>query len=216
MSNNLTRAEIIVKGKVQRVAYRDAVDDIAAEIDITGFVENLKPRDARIIAEGEEDDINKFIESIRIKKFPINVKEVIVEFKPPTGEFEYFEIKRGDPDEEMGERLDIAGTLLYKSLEKHDETVAILKDMKGTQEDMKGTQEEIKGTLGDIKNTQEDMKKTIGDIKDTQDHTNTKISIIAENTEVIKYNTSRLHVMEKEITILKEDMAQVKKVLALA
>ena len=209
MSNNLTRAEIIVKGKVQRVAYRDAVDDIAAEIDITGFVENLKPRDVRIIAEGEEDDINKFIESIRIKKFPINVKEVIVEFKPPTGEFEYFEIKRGDPDEEMGERLDIAGTLLYKSLEKHDETVAILKDMKGTQEDMKET-------LGDIKNTQEDIKETIGDIKDTQDHTNTKISIIAENTEVIKYNTSRLHVMEKEITILKEDMAQVKKVLALA
>ena len=33
----MKRAEIIVKGKVQRVGYRDTVEDIAVDTKITGF-----------------------------------------------------------------------------------------------------------------------------------------------------------------------------------
>jgi acylphosphatase len=48
------RAKIIVKGEVQRVGYRDAVEKIARKLSINGFVENLKPYDVRIVCEGEE------------------------------------------------------------------------------------------------------------------------------------------------------------------
>lgn len=60
----MKRAVIIAKGKVQRVGYRDAVEEIARKLEITGFVENVKPYDVRIVAEGEDDNIEQFIDMI--------------------------------------------------------------------------------------------------------------------------------------------------------
>ena len=51
----MKRAVIIAKGEVQRVGYRDAVEKIARKLKLTGFVENLKPYDGRIVAEGKQD-----------------------------------------------------------------------------------------------------------------------------------------------------------------
>ena len=111
----MKRARIIVKGRVQRVGYRDEVEEIARRLGIKGFVENVKPYDIRIVTEGEDEAISEFIE--RIKRFPIDVESVEVSFEDFKGEFEYFEIKRGDWQEELGERLDTAGKLLYRSVE---------------------------------------------------------------------------------------------------
>ncbi len=116
----MKRAVIIAKGEVQRVGYRDTVEKIARKLKLTGFVENLKPYDVRIVAEGEQDVLDEFITQIRIEKHPItpiSVEDLNVEFESATDEFEYFEIKRGDWQDELGERLDIAGALLYRSVE---------------------------------------------------------------------------------------------------
>ncbi len=121
----MKRAILIVKGEVQRVGYRDAVEKIARKLNIRGFVENLKPYDVRIVAEGEDADISKFIEQIKIKKFSIDVESTEVGFEEYKSEFEYFEIKRGDWHEELLERLDTAGTLLYKSVELGENSVAL-------------------------------------------------------------------------------------------
>ena len=115
--NKMKRAEIIAKGDVQRVGYRDAVEKIARKLNITGFVENLKPYDVKIVAEGEEDILDEFITQIRIEDPPISVEDADVEFGAATHEFEYFEIRRGDPQEELGERMDTAGAMLYRSVE---------------------------------------------------------------------------------------------------
>ncbi len=125
----MNRVEIIVKGKVQTVAFRDVVEDIAVNLRIVGFVENIKPRDVRIVAEGSEENIKKFIELIKVKKFPIFVESVNVEYKGVTGEFNDFEIKRGDWHEELGERMDAAGKLLYANLEVSKESLEIGKNM---------------------------------------------------------------------------------------
>ncbi|MGB2727735.1 MAG: acylphosphatase [Halobacteriota archaeon] len=121
----MKRAILIVKGEVQRVGYRDAVEKIARKLNITGFVENLKPYDVRIVAEGEDANISKFIEQIEIKKFSIDVESTEVSFEAYKDEFEYFEIKRGDWHEELLERLDTAGALLYKSVELGEKSVAL-------------------------------------------------------------------------------------------
>ena len=39
------RVEIIAKGEVQRVGYRDIVQKIARKLNIAGSVENIKPYD---------------------------------------------------------------------------------------------------------------------------------------------------------------------------
>ena len=121
----MKRARIIVKGRVQRVGYRDEVEEIARRLGIKGFVENIKPYDIRIVTEGEDEAISEFIERIKIKRFPIDVESVEVSFEDFKGEFEYFEIKRGDWQEELGERLDTAGKLLYRSVELSERSVEL-------------------------------------------------------------------------------------------
>jgi acylphosphatase len=91
----MKRAIVIATGKVQKVNYRDAVGEIARKLKITGFVENLKP----------------------YEKFPIEVEAIEVRLEDFKGEFKYFEIKMGEWGEEIAERLDTAGKLLYKSAE---------------------------------------------------------------------------------------------------
>lgn len=94
MDQRLKRAEIIVKGDVQGVGYRSTVERIARKLNIKGYVKNLIPCDVKIVAEGEEENLNAFIEAIKIKQYPINVKGVEVSYKEATNEFEYFEIRR--------------------------------------------------------------------------------------------------------------------------
>jgi acylphosphatase len=169
----MKRAAIIVKGKVQRVGYRDEVEEIARRLKITGFVENTKPYDVRIVAEGENSNLERFIEEIKIKKYPIDVERLEVRFEDFKGEFEYFEIKRGEWQEEFGERLDTAGKLLYKavglgerSVGLGEESVSIGRKMLEKQDDAIG---EIRGLRQDLKSYMEErfdrLEREIGIIK---------------------------------------------------
>jgi len=121
----MQRLIIIAKGEVQRVGYRDAVQKIARKLGITGYVENLENGDVKIVAEGEENILREFIEKIKINKFPIFVEKIETKFSEPTKEFKYFKIKRGDWREELGERFDLAGTLLYRSVELGEKSVEL-------------------------------------------------------------------------------------------
>ena len=47
----MKRVAIIAKGRVQRVGYRDEVEEIARKRKITGFVGYAKPYEGRIVAE---------------------------------------------------------------------------------------------------------------------------------------------------------------------
>ncbi len=140
----MQRAIIIAKGNVQRVGYRDVVEREAREMCLTGFVENIKPYDVKIVCEGENANLNSFIELIKIKMFPIDVKELDVSFEDATGDFEYFEIKRGDIVEELGERLDLARGEMTKMIGKQDEMI-------GKQDEMIGKQDEMINTLENFK-----------------------------------------------------------------
>ena len=158
----MKRAVILAKGRVQRVGYRDGVEEIARQLEITGFVENVKPYDVRIVAEGDDSAMERFIEEIKIKKYPIDVERLEVQFEDFKSEFEYFEIKRGEWHEELGERLDAPGKLLYKSVELGEETISIGKKMLEKQDKMLEKQdmmlEKQDNTIGEIRGLREDLK----------------------------------------------------------
>ncbi len=107
------------------MGYRDEVQRIARKLGITGYVENLKPYDVRIVAEGEEEKLREFLEMIKIRRYPIFVEDIEVEWGPATGEFSYFEIRRGEWQEELFERLDVAARLLYRSVELGEKSVEL-------------------------------------------------------------------------------------------
>ena len=107
----MKRAILIAKGKVQKVGYRDFVQDNARELGITGYVENLEDGNVKVVCEGEEPKIEDFIKGIKVKKDFIDVVEISVEYEAPTGEFKVFKIKYGEVAEELGDRMGAA--LLY-------------------------------------------------------------------------------------------------------
>jgi len=102
---------ITVSGEVQRVGYRDRVAKIARYYHITGRVRNCEGYDVEITAEGREEDLEEFISAIRITEEPIHVEAIEILPGVVEGKWKYFEIQRGEPNEELGERLDAA--LIY-------------------------------------------------------------------------------------------------------
>ena len=100
----MVRAKIVAEGNVQKVGYRDEVQRIARELGVKGFVENLRDGNVGIVCEAREEVIDKFVKKIKIKKDFIDVKDAnISEKTKPTGKFEYFDIKYGKIEEELGE-----------------------------------------------------------------------------------------------------------------
>ncbi len=52
------RSVINASGEVQRVGYRGVVEHAARKMKLTGFAENIKPYDVRIVCEGEKASID--------------------------------------------------------------------------------------------------------------------------------------------------------------
>ena len=101
------RAVITVRGRIQKVGYRDVVAEIANNMDITGIVENLTDgTNVKIIAEAKKEVLDEFIEVLWLKdEALIKVINIDVSFQSPTGEFEFFDIVYEDFNKEAFERI---------------------------------------------------------------------------------------------------------------
>jgi len=118
-------AVAVAKGDVQSVGYRDDVLRIARRLGVTGQVINLRPYDVEIVAEGDEDTLRSFLDRIRIRKYPVFVDDLEVRWEQYGGDFEYFEIKRGEWQDEMLEWFDTACRLLYCTVELGERSVEL-------------------------------------------------------------------------------------------
>lgn len=100
------KAEIIVKGKVQKSGYRDYVQETARSLNVKGHVENLKDGSVKIVCETDKPTLEKFIQLITLKTDLITVENVeITKIQPAKDEYQYFDIKYGSVVEEFGEGL---------------------------------------------------------------------------------------------------------------
>ncbi len=128
--------ELIVRGNVQRVGYRNIVSQAAFELGINGYVENLPDESVRIVVKGNEGKIREFINKIKIRKWPINVENIKQRKIPVKTSFKGFAILRGKPTKEMAERADEAALYMHKMYnEMHsfrEETGKNLKQLEDT------------------------------------------------------------------------------------
>ena len=162
----MKRVVIIAKGEVQRVGYRDEVERIARKLGLTGYVENLKPYDVMIVAEGDEERLKQFIELVKIQKFPIFVENLEVTWQEATGEFSFFEIRRGDWTEELFERLDAAGRLLYRNVELSEKAVELgEKNLKLSERAVELGEKNLKLGRAILKAIREESEKTREEIR---------------------------------------------------
>ena len=71
--------QIIVKGKVQGVYYRQSAKEKAVDLKITGTVQNTEDGDVLIIATGNPDQLSTFTDWCRVGPTRANVTEVLIE-----------------------------------------------------------------------------------------------------------------------------------------
>jgi acylphosphatase len=106
----MIRAILYISGNVQHANYRSKVVSIAKKYNVTGNVQNLSNGNVKVIAEGEENDLERFIQDINIRNTLINVTDLKKEYSTPTDEYEGFYKLVGEG--ETDERLDTAADLL--------------------------------------------------------------------------------------------------------
>ena len=182
----MQRVEIIASGRVQRVGFRDLVETIAQDLGLSGTVENQKPYDVRIVAEGEERALQAFVEGLKVERGQIRVRDLEVRWSEATGEFPYFQILRGDWHEELGERFDVAVGLLYRSIEIGEENLAL-----GRENVAIGRENLAIGRM--MLDKQDHMLDKQDQMLDKQD---TTISILKN----IKEDTSEIGVIKEEVS----------------
>ncbi len=167
----MNRANITVKGRVQRAGYRDTIDRFAYQHDLTGYVENLEDGTVKIVCEGEKDDIERFIEEIQVVKYPIKVTDVTVKYSEATGEFEFFDIVREeDFTKAVYERMDIAaeylGNIYSETRKVHEETRNVHEVTKKVHEVTKKVHEETKKVHEETKKVGEKVEEGFTEVKD--------------------------------------------------
>ncbi|OFV67744.1 MAG: acylphosphatase [Candidatus Syntrophoarchaeum caldarius] len=146
--NSIEQAHLIIKGRVQKAGYRDHIDEMAFNLDLTGYVKNLPDGSVEVVCEGEREKIEQFIDLIWIKQYPISVEDIEVDYSDATGEFRDFEIIREeDLTEAVYERMDTAARYmremnrnLGEKIDKVGEKVDIVAEKvdAGREENKKG------------------------------------------------------------------------------
>ena len=197
----MRRVEVLVIGDVQRVGFRDVVQKTARKLGICGTVQNQEPYDVKIVAEGEKDHLDEFLGYLRLQKHPILVEDLVVQWMDATGEFPYFKILRGDWQEEMGERFDVASGMLSENIElskqmlkKQDKTIELQIEMIKRQDKMLDMQIEMIKRQDKMLDMQQDtidrQEETVVEIRgmrsDLHDHLDRRFARIEDEIGEIK------------------------------
>ena len=93
--NEVVRAHVWVKGRVQGVGFRAHVEYCARQIgELTGWVRHVGYDTVEAVTEGERQDVELFITAMKQGPRASRVDESRVEWETPTGEFQEFGVKR--------------------------------------------------------------------------------------------------------------------------
>ena len=91
--NQVNRLHAFIEGRVQGVGFRYFVLRAVEDREISGWVRNRRDGRVEVIAEGEQEDLNRLLNDLR--KGPINaeVQGVDYEFTNVRRKFNHFRIR---------------------------------------------------------------------------------------------------------------------------
>jgi acylphosphatase len=87
------RATIKFTGRVQGVGFRYTTVNIARRFAITGWVRNELDGSVQCVAEGQQQELDRFIEAVK-HAMAGHIENVDVQSSPATGEFTGFDVRR--------------------------------------------------------------------------------------------------------------------------
>ncbi|MBU1292441.1 acylphosphatase [Patescibacteria group bacterium] len=87
------RFEAIVSGRVQLVMYRDFAQRKARSLKLVGEVRNLSDGTVSVVAEGDQEVLERYLQRLHHGPLLARVDEVSPEWKEATGVFKDFLIR---------------------------------------------------------------------------------------------------------------------------
>jgi acylphosphatase len=78
-------------GRVQGVGFRATAAHLARPYAVTGWVRNLSDGRVQLFAEGQEDEVNRFLAAVR-ERWRDYVEREEIEPREPTGKMKRFQI----------------------------------------------------------------------------------------------------------------------------
>ncbi len=87
------RLQAIVHGRVQGVSFRYYTANRARELGLLGYVGNRGDGSVEVVAEGRRADLEQLLSFLRIGPRSAVVTDVRVDWTPPAGEFDRFEVR---------------------------------------------------------------------------------------------------------------------------
>ena len=87
----MKRVNVFYSGRVQGIGFRYTAVDCASKYPIAGYVKNLPDGRVEVVAEGEEADLNNFLNDIR-KVMLCYIQDERFSWEPATGKFRQFGI----------------------------------------------------------------------------------------------------------------------------
>jgi acylphosphatase len=178
------RANIIVRGRVRGVGFRHIVDKKAYFCQIKGKVWNESDGTVRMICEGEQEDLARFIKGIRVKQWPIMVTKIKVDYSKATGQFKGFEVIRGEyTTKDIIERLDLGLEFMRESFSeqsgKQDRTIGAIDGLSKKQDK----------TIGAIEKMDIHMGKSFGRLDHKYDGFGRTMKVVARDIRAIRQAT---------------------------
>ena len=86
------RARVIITGRVQGVFFRVETQRAAEHIGVRGWVRNQPDGSVAALFEGSRQSVDRAIEWCRLGSPMSDVIDVAVQWEPPTGQYDAFEI----------------------------------------------------------------------------------------------------------------------------
>ncbi|GFO96659.1 acylphosphatase [groundwater metagenome] len=233
----MKRIHVFVSGEVQGVGYREEVKRLAFGLNIFGCVKNLEDGRVEITAEGEDKNIEEFLDRIHIKRYPIFVVDIEVEEESYKGEFKSFKVIRDkDVQKEMlsalsrgtveihevreileGVRQDTSHIPEIRTntkimLEKQDTTIHMLERISDDTSDMKSTLARIEGKQDKMLEKQDATVHILERVgEDTSDMKSTLLRIEGDVKDT-KFSLSSF--IEEKYQKLEGEIADIKATLA--
>jgi len=197
-------ARILVSGTVQGVGFRYLVRDEANNRGIVGYIENLKDGTVTIECEGEKEDIEELVKSIRGSQAPIHVSDLNVQYSEDAGRFNLFKIMLGKTDDELVEGLTTGATYLIRLNNKQDQMLNKQDQMIDKQDQMIDKQDQMIDKQDQMIDKQDQMIDKQDQMLNKQDQTIEEIRNASSNFH--RMFDSRFERIESDISVIKSKL----------
>jgi acylphosphatase len=203
---SMRRLTAFVSGTVQKTGYRARVVNLANFLGLMGFVQNLPDGRVKVVAEGDEPALERFLNDLSIKDPLIDVRGIESNYTSAMGDFIRFEkmVANGETDQRLDKAAELLSDLIVVNKQivtqlminneeikgvreevkcVREEVKGVREEVKGSREDIRAVHEEVKGVREEVKGSREDINKVRESIQDVCQEINSSGEIIAEKID---------------------------------